>query len=180
MKINFIFLFLTLPVLLLACNPPEIERRIPSEFLGGERIAPENAFTGWIGLEEAITSARASDKKILIDVYTDWCGYCKKMEAETYTRNRVQAAINEHFYAVRINAESSRKVNYLGQEMSMSEFAMGLGVTGFPTTIFLTHEGEPLGFQPGFIDFNTFERLLVYVGTEAYERNISFDQFTLD
>lgn len=180
MKYKSIFLLLIIPALLWACNPPEIERRIPSEFLGGERIVPENAFTGWIGLEQAIEQARAADKKILIDVYTDWCGYCKKMEAETYTRERVQNAINEHFYAVRINAESSQRVNYLGQSMSMSDFAMGLGVTGFPTTIFLTPEGEPLGFQPGFIDFNTFERLLVYVGTEAYERNISFDQFTLD
>ncbi|AXJ02070.1 Thioredoxin-related protein [Cyclonatronum proteinivorum] len=180
MKFKFIFLLLVIPALLLACSPPEVERRIPSEFLGGEKFVPENAFTNWLDLEEAIEKAQQADKKILIDVYTDWCGYCRRMDAETYTRDRVQTAINDHFYAVRINAESSERVNYLGQVMSMSDFAMSLGVTGFPTTIFLTNEGEPLGFQPGFIDFNTFERLLVYVGTEAYEQNISFDAFTLD
>lgn len=175
--------FLTLIPLLvfiIGCSAPEIERTIPSEFLGGERPVPENQFTNWISMEDAMASSSENNKKILVNVYTDWCGYCRQMDEEVYTTDRVQNALDEHYYAVRINAESSEQVTFNGQVMSMQDLAMGLGATGYPTTIFLTEEGEPLGFQPGFIDSGTFERLLVYVGIEAYEDNISFDQFKLD
>ncbi len=173
-------LLLALTFVVVSCSSPEIERRIPGEFLSGDNGTPENAFENWISLEDAIQKAGNEDKKILIDVYTDWCGYCKQMERETYTNDRVQSAIDEHFFAVKINAESSEKVNYNGQEISMQDFAMNLGVTGFPTTIFLEDNGEPLGFQPGFIDAETLEKLLLFVGTEAYNDNISFDEFSLD
>ncbi len=165
---------------LFSCSSPEIERTIPGEFLSGGDGKVENAFTNWISLEDALDKAENTDKKILIDVYTDWCGYCKQMERETYTQDGVQSAIDEYFYAVKINAESSDKVLYNGRQISMQEFAMNLGVTGFPTTVFLTDDGEPLGFQPGFQDSETFERLLVFVGTDAFEQNISFDEFRLD
>ncbi|MCH8558985.1 MAG: thioredoxin fold domain-containing protein [Balneolia bacterium] len=174
------FILVPLMAFMAACSAPEIERTIPSEFLGGERPAPENEFTGWVTMEEAIANGSENNKKILVNVYTDWCGYCRQMDEEVYTKDRVQSALDEHYYAVRINAESSEQVVFNGQSMSMQELAMGLGATGYPTTIFLTEEGEPLGFQPGFIDSGTFERLLVYVGIEAYEDNISFDQFRLD
>lgn len=163
-----------------ACSAPEVPRNIPEEFLGGEAPEPENAFKDWISIEQAVSQASRENKKILVDVYTDWCGYCKKMKAETYTENKVQSAIGDHFYAVKINAESPEMINYGGEQISMQEFAMNLGVTSFPTTIFLTPDGEPLGFQPGFIDSDTFERLLVYVGDDVYEKDIPFNEFTLD
>jgi thioredoxin-related protein len=163
-----------------ACSAPEVPRNIPEEFLGGEAPEPENAFKDWISIEQAVSQASRENKKILVDVYTDWCGYCKKMKSETYTENRVQSAISENFYAVKINAESGEMINYGGEQISMQEFAMNLGVTSFPTTIFLTPDGEPLGFQPGFIDSETFERLLVYVGDDVYDQDVPFNEFTLD
>lgn len=181
--LNLPSLLLLLPLVALftaACSAPEVPRNIPQEFLGGEQPAPENAFTEWTSIEQAVSQASQENKKILVDVYTDWCGYCKKMKAETYTTNRVQTAIGDNFYAVKINAESGEMITYGGEQMSMQEFAMNLGVTSFPTTIFLTPSGEPLGFQPGFIDSETFERLLVYVGDDIYEQDIPFNEFKLD
>ncbi|MCH8569576.1 MAG: thioredoxin fold domain-containing protein, partial [Balneolales bacterium] len=174
--ISFI-LIIALPLLTMACESPEINRTVPQEFLAGAEI---DTYQGWTSLENAVLMARENDKKIIIDVYTDWCGYCRRMEAETYAADRVKKALDEHFFAVRLNAESSERVRFNGEVMTKQELAMALGVTGYPTTIFLDTDGEPLGFQPGFIDRNTFERLLVYVGTEAYERNIPFDSFTID
>lgn len=178
----------SLPLLLLSvallfaasCSAPEVPRNIPEEFLDGEGSTPENAFAEWVSIEDAVVQANQENKKILVDVYTDWCGYCRKMEAETYTQDKVQAAITDNFYAVKINAESSERIQYGGDEISMQEFAMNLGVTSYPTTVFLMPDGEPLGFQPGFIDSETFERLLVYVGDEVYEQDIPFNEFTLD
>ena len=42
-------------------------------------ISVENTLT-WISFEQAVELQKKEPRKILIDVYTDWCGWCKKMD----------------------------------------------------------------------------------------------------
>lgn len=127
-------------------------------------------------LESALESARESGKKVLIDVYAEWCPYCERMHTEIYTEEEVINAVNEHYYLVKINIESDNKVNYLGSEMAEKEFAEMLRSTNLPTTYFMNGEGELLGKQPGVIPADVFEDLLYFVGSNAFE-NLTFEEY---
>lgn len=70
----------------------------------------------WYTFEEAIKLNKKKPKKIFIDVYTDWCGWCKKMDAETFKDPIVAKYINDNFYAVKFNAEQKEPATYKGKE----------------------------------------------------------------
>ena len=55
----------------------------------------------WVSFSEAVELSKKEPRKILIDIYTDWCGWCKKMDATTYGDGAVVEYINRHFYAVK-------------------------------------------------------------------------------
>lgn len=127
-------------------------------------------------LDSALKSASENGKKVLIDVYAEWCPYCEKMHTEVYTQTDVIDAVNEHFYLVKINIESKNEVNYLGNRMAESEFAKMLNSSSLPTTFFMNGEGDLLGMQPGLLPADVFEDLLNFVGSDAFE-SLSFEEY---
>jgi len=129
-----------------------------------------------IALDTALKSAKESGKKVLIDVYAEWCPYCEKMHTEVYTLNDVIEAVNEHYYLVKINIESQNEVNYLGNRMTESEFAKMLNSSSLPTTFFMNGDGELLGMQPGLLPADVFEDLLTFVGSDSFE-SLSFEEY---
>lgn len=127
-------------------------------------------------LESALESASKNGKKVLIDVYAEWCPYCEKMHTEVYTKSDIIEAVNEHFYLVKINIESENEVNYLGNRMTESEFAKMLKSSSLPTTFFMNGDGELLGMQPGLLPADVFEDLLTFVGSDSFE-SLSFEEY---
>jgi len=121
-----------------------------------------------ISLEEALKIAPESDKKILIDVYAEWCPYCQRMHSEVYKNDDVINAIADHYIWVKINVESDQLVSYHGNEMTEAQFARALENKSVPTTYFLNKEGSILGSQPGFIEADMFSSLLKFVGSDEY------------
>jgi len=121
-----------------------------------------------ISLEEALKLAPESDKKILIDVYAEWCPYCQRMHSEVYKNDDVINAIADHYIWVKINVESDQMVSYHGNEMTEAQFARALENKSVPTTYFLNKEGSILGSQPGFIEADMFSSLLKFVGSDEY------------
>ncbi len=72
----------------------------------------------WMKFEEAIAANTKQPKMILVDVYTDWCGWCKKMDKETFTNPKVIAHLKQNFYAVKLNAENTqRKFEFMGKTL---------------------------------------------------------------
>jgi thioredoxin-related protein len=123
--------------------------------------------------------AESNDKKIIVDVYTDWCTFCKKLENEVYPDDRIGEVVNEYFYVVRVNAESDEPLIFNGRKITMSEFAKLLGVSTYPSTVFIDKKGTTIGQQSGFMEVEVFEKLLAYVGSSAY-RTMQFDEFSVN
>jgi thiol:disulfide interchange protein len=92
-------------------------------------------------LRRALEVARADGKLVVADVYTDWCGWCKKMDTTIYSDPAI-VALSKHQVFVKLNAEDR------GQGQS---FAEQLGVKGYPTTIVLDGQGRVLNAAEGYI-----------------------------
>src|SRR5664279_713123 len=70
-----------------------------------EKSVPASEKIRWYSFEEAYTLNKKKPKKIFIDVFTDWCGWCRKMDAETFTNPTISEYMSDHFYCVKLNAE---------------------------------------------------------------------------
>lgn len=141
----------------------------------------QDGWPTWTGskvytMQEAQSLASENGKKVLVEVYAVWCGYCRKMAAETHPDAKVKQTIDELFYLVRLDAESDKEVVFNGQTMTESELAAAFGVSSFPTTVFVDTNGDPLGYQPGFMDATTYSFLTSYVGSDAYKTQ-SFEDY---
>ena len=68
----------------------------------------------WVSIEEAEKMNKEKPKKIMVDVYTDWCGWCKKMDKDTFSNPVIAEIINEHYYAVKLNAEGKDEIIFNG------------------------------------------------------------------
>lgn len=169
----------------------KILKLIPILFLAGilfsctQSEASENGFTSneqddqlveWVNMSEAQSAAKEDGKWVLIDVYTEWCGFCRRMNSETYRDERVLEIIEENYHPVRIDAESETSIVFNNEEVTMKEFAYAFRVSSYPTTIIITPEGEPFAAQPGFMDARMFTDILNFVATHSYEK-MSFEDY---
>ncbi len=146
------------------------------DVFGGDVKADPATTVQWVSYEEAVRLSGTSGKKLLVDLYTDWCTWCKKMDAEVYTAPDVRAQITKHFIPVKLNAESSDPLEFKGSAMTKAQFSRAVGVTGFPSTLFLTEGQDPITLVPGFIPAERFSLILEYIGDDHYT-NIPFETF---
>lgn len=86
-----------------------------SAFVKEEIKEPSSSEIAWMGLEEAAELAEKNPKPVLIDVYTDWCKWCRVMDGTTYQDPSVTKYLNTHFYAVKLNAEQKEAVQFQGK-----------------------------------------------------------------
>jgi thioredoxin-related protein len=90
-------------------------------------------------LSIALAEAKSSHKLVMIDFYTDWCGWCKKLDADTYPNPQV-VKLSDQIVSVKVNAEKEGV-----------EAAKKYGVTGFPTVIFADGDGNLVHKVVGYL-----------------------------
>ncbi len=117
----------------------------------------------WASYEEAQKAGNDS-RKFFIYFYTDQCGYCKLLEANTFTDERVIDYINNNYTPVRVNA---------GKEIKI---ASRFGIQGVPDLRFLSSEGENIARWPGYIESARLLAMLQYIHTESYKK-MKFSDF---
>lgn len=136
----------------------------------------KNSKINWISFEELEVAYAANPKPILIDVYTDWCGWCKKMDKDTYQNTKLVNYVNEKYYAIKFNAESKDSVRFnnktylYNKKNKINELAIYLtfGRLEFPHTVFLSAlDGRPAPLS-GYLKPVDMEEPVKFFGELAY------------
>jgi len=110
----------------------------------------------WFHIEEAQELAAEKPKPVFIDFTAKWCGWCKKMDKNTFADAKVAQRLNNDYYAVKVDFDSKEKFNYQGKEYTGKALAEKFGITGLPTMIFASR------------DFKKTERLVGYQKTKQF------------
>lgn len=159
LSINKYFLLVTMCFLTFAANAQEVN---------------------WLSWNEAAALA-ASDKnpkKIFIDVYTDWCGWCKKMDKDTFQNAEVAEYMSNNFYMVKLDGEGKESIDFKGKtykyvpsgKRGYHEFAAALlqGRLSYPTVVFLDEQLNMLSPVPGYQKPDPFLNIARYFGDNIY------------
>jgi thioredoxin-related protein len=131
----------------------------------------------WQGWDAGLAAAKGGKRYILVDVYTDWCGWCKRMDREVYARDDIRDYLERHFVTVRLNAESNESMTFQGEARTARGIASGYRVTGYPTTIFLSPEGEHLANVPNYVPADRFLLLLRYIGEGYMDKGVKWEDY---
>ena len=141
-----------------------------------------NAQVQWHTIQQA-SEEKIGEKLYFIDFYTTWCGYCKKMDRETFSDATVAKLLNRYYYPVKFNAEGTETFTWFGrsygpgvaQGRSRShQFAAGL--RGFPTFGIYRSDGRVVQQIPGYYPPKDFIMILWYFASGDYQR-YAFEQY---
>jgi thioredoxin-related protein len=148
--------------------------------------AEEKSLVKWMTFNEALELNKKQPKPFLVDIYTDWCGWCKQMMRTTYSDPNLSSYINSWFYPVKFNAEGHDTIVYLGTtyvnqgKEPRSTHQLAIKFLGdrisYPSTIFI---GNNFLFQlntAGYLDNRQIEPILVYT-VENIFRTTAYEEF---
>ncbi len=157
--------------------------------LPGELAAQEKAKSAikWHSFEDAYKLNKKKPKKMFVDVFTEWCGWCKKMDAETFSNPVIAKYMSDNFYCVKLDAERKDTVVLDGQSFvnpnpaakrSTHKLAVDLlqGRMSYPSYVFLNEKGQKINVVPGYLSAQNFESVIKYFGTDAYMKS-SLDEY---
>lgn len=131
----------------------------------------------WKPFTKGMKDASNQKKYGFVSIYTDWCGYCKKLDQTTLKAKPVIQALDKHFVSMKLNAESEEQVVWQGEKLPARELVGLWGVTGFPTLLFFNSKGEMVGSFPSYADEALMLKLLSYISSGAREKNVSFEDY---
>ncbi len=140
----------------------------------------------WMTLNEAQEAQKKQPRKIVVDVYTGWCGWCKRMDATTFAHPEVVKYVNENFYAIKFDAEIQETVSFNGKDYKYvtqgsrgyNEWAAEIlsGQLSYPTTVYFDEKLDEIFPVPGYQDPKTFEAVLNFVATNSY-KTIKWEEY---
>lgn len=133
----------------------------------------------WISWESAQDLVKKEPKKLIVDLYTDWCGWCKRMDASTFQDPRIVRYVNQNFYAIKFNAEQTQDIIFKNKSYKFiprgtrgyHELAVEIanGQLSYPTVVFIDEDLNTLQPIPGYWDADDFEMISNYFGGNFYK-----------
>lgn len=153
------------------------------KFVPANEVAAPQAEVNWYTWEDAVAANAVHKKKIYVDIYTDWCGPCKYMDKTTFRDPQVVNYLNEHFYAVKFDAESKTPVTHNGitheyrlfknSTKGYHQFAAMLmdGQMSYPTSVFLSKDLSIEQRIGGLLQPAEMHKVLTYIAEETVKAN---------
>ncbi len=144
--------------------------------------AQEESAVKWYTIEEAQAAMKKKPKKIFVDVYTDWCGWCKRMDKTTFNHPAVAKYLNENFYPVKFDAEGGQNVIFNNKVYKPGQRAHALaeewlnGQLSYPTTVYLDEKLNLIQPIPGYLDAKQFDAVLHFFATNEHKKK-NFEEF---
>lgn len=155
---------------------------LATQFSHTEKTEQKDNLAGrWYTWEEAVELNKTNPKKIMVDVYTDWCGWCKKMDKSTFASPEVTAYLDSHFYAVKLNAEQRDAIifgrdtfTYMdsgnGRGVNTLAYALLDGKMGYPSIVYLDEQFRRIMISPGYKETSDLMRELKFAKEEIYSK----------
>jgi thioredoxin-related protein len=145
----------------------------------------QSAPVKWHSIEEAVALAQKSPRPIFVDAYTDWCGWCKKLDKDTFSHPVIAEILNTKYYAVKFDAEGKEPVTFQGRKFvndgSLGKthqlaYALLQGKLGYPTVVFLTASSELITPVSGYKTPAQIEPMLNYFAGTSWQKQ-SYEDF---
>ena len=142
-------------------------------------LSPATGQINWMSWEEAQAKNSKEPRKFIVDVYTQWCGWCKKMDKETFANPEIAKYVNKYYYAVKFDAETKTPITindkvyeYVksgnsGYHQLAAEIMFGK--MSYPTIVFLDEKLNVLQPIPGYKDTISLERIMKYFAEDYYK-----------
>lgn len=134
----------------------------------------------WMTFEEAVEKSKNEKRKIFIDVYTDWCGWCKVMDKKTFSDPEVARLLNENFYPVKFDAEQKEEIVFKGTTFKyvpygnngVHELAAALlnNQLSYPTVVLIEEDFASVSPIPGYQKPEEFHKMLTYFAFDHYKK----------
>jgi len=151
----------------------------------GLAVSAQESVVKWYSIEEAVALAAKSPRPIFVDAYTDWCGWCKKLDKDTFSNPVIAEILNNKYYAVKFDAEGKEPVTFQGRRFvndgSLGKthqlaYALLRGRLGYPTVVFLTANSELITSVSGYQTPAQIEPWLIYYAGTSWQKQ-SYDDF---
>jgi thioredoxin-related protein len=132
----------------------------------------------WYTANEAFELQKKEPRKILMDVYTNWCGWCKRMDASTFTNSKVVEYLNKYYYCVKFNAEGKENVTFNemnfendGKYGKSHSFAVAVlqGKMSYPSIAYFDEKSRLLTAVAGYMTPEQILPILAYFGEDNYK-----------
>lgn len=144
-----------------------------------EEVTFDDSAVNWMSFEEAVEKSKTDKKKIFIDVYTDWCGWCKVMDKNTFSQAEIARYLNENYHAVKLNAEQREDIEFRGHtfkyvgrgKRGYHELAASLlqNKLSYPTVVFLDEDFTILNIVQSYLKPDVFEKVAKYYGGDHFK-----------
>lgn len=130
----------------------------------------------WLSFEEAVKASEQNPKKIYIDVYTAWCGWCKRMDVTTFENDTIAEYMMKNYYCVKLDAETKDTIHFRDKifvykpEMKANEIALSLlsGKMGYPSAVFMDEKFNMLTLVQSYLTPPQLMPMLKYFGENIY------------
>jgi thioredoxin-related protein len=132
----------------------------------------------WISFDELEAAQAKVQKKVMVDIYTDWCGWCKRMDTTTFTDPQIIAYLNKNYHCVKLDGEHKESLTFKGREYKfvptgrrgyneLPSELMG-GRLSYPTIVILKEDWSILQAFPGYKPASDLLPILTYLGEDIY------------